>query len=80
MDLLYVVGGGSKHNNAELRYSLRSIEKNCTGYDRVFIVGQKPEWVTNVEFYPCDDPYDCTHKNMMHKILMRFEQMSCRRS
>lgn len=69
MDLLYVVGGGSRHNNAELRYSLRSIEKNCTGYDRVFIVGQKPDFVTNVEFYPCDDPYDCTHKNMMHKIL-----------
>lgn len=69
MDLLYIVGGGSKHDNKELRYSLRSIEKNCTGYERVFVVGQKPEWLTNVEFYPCDDPYNCTHKNMMHKIL-----------
>lgn len=69
MDLLYVVGGGSCHDDIELRYSLRSIEKYCKGYDRVFIVGRKPEWVQGVEFIKCDDPYDCTHKNMLHKIL-----------
>lgn len=64
-----MLGTGSKHNNVELMYSLRSIEKNCTGYDRVFLVGQRPDWVTNVEYYYCDDPYGCSHKNMMHKIL-----------
>lgn len=69
MDLLYLLGSGSKHDNVEIKYSLRSIEKFCKGYDRVFLVGQKPEWITNVEYYYCDDPYDCTHKNMMHKIL-----------
>ena len=69
-DLLYILGGGSKHGDAELRYSLRSVEANCTGYGRVWLVGRKPEWMNDkVEFVACDDPYDCTHKNMMHKIL-----------
>lgn len=69
MDILYILGSGSKHKDAEIRYSLRSIEKNCKGYDRVFLVGRKPKWLTGVHYYPCDDPYDCTHKNMMHKIM-----------
>ena len=69
-DILYILGSGSKQDDAELRYSLRSLEANCTGYDRVFLVGRKPAWMNNrIQFYPCDDPYDCTHKNMMHKIL-----------
>lgn len=69
MDLLYLLGSGSRHNNVELKYSLRSIEMYCTGYKRVFLVGEKPEWITNVEYFPSDDLYDCTHKNMMKKIL-----------
>ena len=69
MDLLYILGGGSKYDDLELRYSLRSIEANCTGYDRIFLVGRIPAWLRGVEFYPCGDPYDCTHKNMMYKIL-----------
>lgn len=69
LDLLYVLGDGSYKNDIELRYSLRSIEKYCEGYGRVFIVGRKPRWVTNVEFIPCDDPYDHAHKNITHKIM-----------
>ena len=70
MDLLYILGSGSKHNDTELRYSLRSIQANCTGYNRIWLVGRKPTWMNDrILFVPCDDPYDCTHKNMMHKIL-----------
>lgn len=70
MDLLYLLGPGSKHNDTELKYSLRSIMANCAGYDRIFLVGRKPTWMNDrIRFVPCDDPYDCTHKNMMHKIL-----------
>lgn len=69
MDLLYVLGTGSKHNNVELRYSLRSIEKHCTGYDRIFLVGERPDWIKNVEYYYCPDDLGCSHKNMFKKIL-----------
>lgn len=69
MDLLYLLGHGSRHDNVEIRYSLRSIEKYCKGYDRVFVVGQCPEWLRNVEYIPCPDDQGYSHKNMMKKIL-----------
>lgn len=70
MDLLYVVGTGSKYNNDELKYSLRSVEKNCTGYDRIFIVGYKPDFLNdNVIHIPCNDRSDVyKHWNMLNKI------------
>lgn len=69
MDILYVIGTGSKWNDNELKFSLRSIEKNCTGVDRVFIVGHKPAFVNSHVFHiQCSDPYDTKHKNIMHKV------------
>lgn len=77
MDLLYILGSGSFEGDVELRYSLRSIAANCKGYDRIFLCGCCPGWIAKpgadprhpLVYLPCDDPYDCTHKNMMHKIL-----------
>ena len=40
MDVVYILGKGSVWKDNEIRYSLRSIEKHLTGFDRVFIVGQ----------------------------------------
>jgi len=42
MDILYYVGGGSHHNNRELLYSLRSLEKHCKDVDNVWVVGNRP--------------------------------------
>jgi len=43
IDVVYPLGRGSKWGNAEIRYSLRSLEKYSLedGY-RVFVVGEKP--------------------------------------
>lgn len=74
MDILYVVGKGSEWNNNELRYSLRSIAKNGKNIGRVFLVGCKPDFVSNeVTFIPCDDPYGQPHKNILHKVLYSIE-------
>lgn len=77
LDLLYVLGSGSTHDDLELRYSLRSIEKYCKNYGRIIVVGRKPEWLTNVEFIPCDDNMGSAHKNMMKKILWAVHHQSC---
>lgn len=70
MDILYVVGKGSDWNNNELRYSLRSIAKNGKNIDRVFLVGYKPDFVSDkVIHIPCDNPYNCAHKNILHKVI-----------
>ncbi|MBT0607648.1 hypothetical protein [Aequorivita echinoideorum] len=65
MDILYILGAGSLHNNEELRYSLRALEKNVchaklveatrslSGAEgRVVVVGENPGFLSEkVEFH-----------------------------
>ena len=70
MDILYVVGNGSTWQNNELRYSLRSIEKNGVNVGRVYLVGHMPGFVSDlVRYIPCRDPYKQKHKNILYKTL-----------
>src|SRR6187431_2538921 len=46
-DILIPLGKGSRHNDLELVYCLRSIEKHLKGVGNVFIVGESPERVKN---------------------------------
>lgn len=56
MDVLYYIGGGSHHNNQELRYSLRSLEKHCADIGNIWIVGNKPHFLnSNVKYLWVDD-------------------------
>lgn len=55
MDVLYYIGNGSMRHNIELRFSLRSLEKFGKNIDRVFIIGNKPEFIKNVEYYWVED-------------------------
>lgn len=72
MDILYIVGKGSKWFNNELRYSLRSIEKNGVNIGRVFVVGEDPKFLNpeNVEYVYCYDKYgeSSKHNNIHYKI------------
>lgn len=54
IDVLYILGTGSKYNNDELRYSLRSLEKFGQNVDRVFITGECPKFIdkTKITFLP----------------------------
>jgi len=52
MDILYILGSGSLHNNEELRYSLRALEKNIPGASRVIVVGENPGFLSDkVQFH-----------------------------
>lgn len=55
MDVLYYIGGGSMHNNNELRYSLRSLQKHCRDLGKVWVVGNKPDFLQNVEYVWLED-------------------------
>lgn len=50
MDIVYLIKVDPENDSEELRYSLRSL-KNIP-HQKVVIVGEKPEWATNVEFIP----------------------------
>ena len=54
ISVIYPLGTGSKWQNNELRYSLRSLSK-ISGIGDVFIVGEKPDWLRNIIHIPRKD-------------------------
>lgn len=50
MDIAYLFKADIENDSEELRYSLRSLKNIPHG--KVFIIGEKPDWVTNVEYIP----------------------------
>lgn len=74
IDILYIIGTGSIWQNNELRYSLRTIERYGENVGRIFIVGYKPDFISDeVTFIPCDDPYNWPHQNILHKVVHAIE-------
>lgn len=70
VDVVYPLGNGSKWNDGELRYSLRSLEKNFPDLGRVFIVGHKPSWLVGVEHIPMADVHKHNKDaNIIDKVL-----------
>jgi len=55
IDIVIPLGIGSKYDDSELKYCLRSIQKHVKNLGNVFIVGHKPKWLCNVIHIPCDD-------------------------
>lgn len=49
IDVLYIMGRDSLYNNEELKYSLRSLEKNGQGVGKVYIAGFCPDFVNRDE-------------------------------
>src|SRR6478736_5445924 len=47
MDVLIVLGGGSKWQNNEVKYCLRSIEKYATNVGKVWVVGHNPGFLSD---------------------------------
>ena len=72
VDILYVIGTGSLNNNAELRYSLRTLSRHCRNVGRVIISGDVPDFVGGcATTVPCHDiSVSGKHWNMLHKIAM----------
>lgn len=68
MDLVYPLGTGSVWDNNELRYSLRSVVENVKDLENVWIIGERPDWLTNVRYLPVKDMFDRPTKNTFHKL------------
>lgn len=63
MDIVCPVRPGD--DNPELLYAIRSWERNLT-FDRIWIVGHKPSWLTGVEFIPGN--FGDYHENVYNNI------------
>lgn len=60
-------------NGLELKYALRSIVKYLSGYDEIFIVGDKPDWIQNIIHIKFNDDPSVKERNICNKILKACE-------
>lgn len=67
MDVVIPLGSGSRWQDNELRFCLRAVEKHLKGYDRIYIVGRKPDWIQNIEFIPYVEAHT-RERNIMEKV------------
>ena len=76
IDVVYKLGIGSKHNDCELRYSLRSLS-NFKDLGQVWVIGYKPEWCTNVNYVKCGDFLESNKDgNLIRKLILACQQES----
>lgn len=79
IDLVYVLGTGSGWDNNELRFSLRSVEKNLQGVGKIYVVGEKPSFLSDqVIHIPFPDQLGRSNAdgNMALKILRACQEPS----
>lgn len=67
IDVVIPMGTGSVNSNNELRFCLRSIEKNLRGYRNIWIVGFMPKWMRNLKHIPFKE-YHPKANNIHDKI------------
>jgi len=71
IDIVYVLGTGSKWSNNEIRFSLRSVFKNLTNIGQIFIVGEKPSGLKGFIHIDHPDEFSSTNAdgNIIRKVL-----------
>lgn len=67
-DVVYVLGTGSNWEDNELRFSLRSLETYLENMGTVYVVGERPRWLTGVVHLPFKDKTTCKERNIMLKV------------
>lgn len=66
-DLLYILGSGSRWDDNEIRFSLRSAVENFP-FNDVVVVGERPPWMQGVAHIPHPDNHRSPAKNTMEKL------------
>jgi hypothetical protein len=70
IDIVYVLGKGSSWKNNEIRFSLRALEKNLQGYRKIWVIGEKPEWIKGIHHIPFkDELVNNADGNIIRKVL-----------
>jgi len=68
LDFVYLLGKGSRWQDNELRYSMRSLEQNVP-HRRIIVAGERPDWLSEkVLHLPCVDEYPNKLQNATQKI------------
>lgn len=70
IDVVYSLGSGSHHNNIELFYSLKSVEKFLTDFRKIYIIGEHPGFDANYFHIPIIDIGRNREERIKNKILV----------
>lgn len=73
IDLLYPLGSGSMCSDQELRYSLRSVDRYLLNLGRVVVVGERPEWLRNVDYLDVLDVRGSPYASVGRKLRSAIE-------
>lgn len=68
MDIVIPLGLGSRWNNNELRYALRSAEMYIKDIGEVYILGKAPSWIDNIIEVDLPDISEYPATNIFHKV------------
>lgn len=70
VDAVFLLGTGSKHDNLELQFALRSLERNAPWIRNVYVVGEDPGFLSSeVRYIRAHDIYQhCADANLIHKV------------
>lgn len=74
VDVVYVLGKGSRWHNHEIRFSLRSIEKHLQNYRNIWIVGEKHPHLTEINHISFPDKTTMPDTNIMYKVTRACEE------
>ena len=75
IDVLYIVGTGSKFGNKELLYSLRSLDKYGKNIDRLIISGECPDFIDKDKIvYVKSEDISTPSVNHWHKVRCAFKE------
>lgn len=70
IDLVYILGLGSKWADNEIRYSVRSAEKYFKHLGNIYIIGEYPEWMTKAIHILARDSHSNKIQNARAKYLI----------
>lgn len=70
IDVVYVLGKGSNWRNNEIRFSIRALEKNLQGFRKIYIIGEDPGFLKNINHiaFP-DELLNNADGNIIRKVL-----------
>jgi len=71
IDLVYKINDSSRTKNLELRYSLRSVEKNFPDAGNIWIIGYCPDFVDKSKVGFLEFPDTFSHKNKDANIIQK---------
>lgn len=69
IDIVYPIGKGSRWQNNEIRYSLRSVQKHLKNVGNIWIIGELPQFLQNVNFIHHRDTATVPEENVRIKLL-----------